>query len=129
MRGQHPPCDVDKGCNGLDNSLLMMSAANCVLKFLGTVVVARACSRISAFLVTLASLPVRVEHSSGSSLKIADHASRHPPPQCQGHCEICCFVKEEKKISDQIKAVFSVDDNGVVADENINQVPYLQLKT
>ena len=87
-------------------------------------------SKITAFLTTIATLPVRIEHRPGSSMKIADHASRNPPDPCKENCQICKFVEEESDIGDKL-SIFKLEDNDddnriMESDENI---PFLQLKT
>ena len=86
------------------------------------------CPRISAFLSTLASFPVRVEHRPGSSMALVDHASRHPPPSCKGECAICKYVSEEQTIGDRIRHVVT-DDEIHIEENDDKEVPFLQLKT
>ena len=87
------------------------------------------CPRISAFLTTMSSLPIRVEHRPGSSMQLADHASRHPPPPCGGKCEICQYVQEEQAVGDNIDAVMSIDEEGnVVFSQNpLPPVAYMEI--
>ena len=86
--------------------------------------------KISAFLSALASLPVRIEHRPGSHLLLSDHSSRHPPPPCEGKCDICKFVNEDARIGDQI-SIFSLTDDDRCPDieMDLDSVPYLQLNT
>ena len=86
--------------------------------------------KITTFLSTLATLPVRVEHRPGSHMLLADHASRHPPEPCKGECDTCKYVNDQVSIGNNIK-IFKIDDDGeaeeFVKDEET--VPWLQLKT
>ena len=84
--------------------------------------------RIAAFLSTMASVPIRIEHRPGSSILLADHASRHPPPPCQpDSCAICKFVNEEQDIGDKVMIVTNNED--LVLTPESAQVPFLQLAT
>ena len=86
------------------------------------------CPRISAFLTALSSFPVRVEHRPGSSMSLVDHASRNPPPTCEGKCEICKYVAEDQIVGDKIRHVKENDDIKIDNDD-LTTVPFLQLKT
>ena len=90
--------------------------------------------RISAFLSTLSTLPIRLEHRPGSSLEVADHASRHASPPCKGNCAICKFLEEEVKEGDNCDKLYSIEDNQSddhEGNEDIDEtkVPFLQLST
>ena len=84
--------------------------------------------KIAAFLSTMSSVPIRIEHRPGSSLLLPDHASRHPPPPCKGQCAICQFVNEEQDIGDQIRTV-QLENGDISLDPASKQVPFLQLAT
>ena len=87
-------------------------------------------SKITAFLATMATLPVRLEHRPGSSLLNEDHASRHPPPPCEGPCQICKFINDDVEIGNKL-SVFMLNEEAECRDimEEDSDVPYLQLKT
>ena len=84
--------------------------------------------RIATFLSTLASFPIRVEHRSGAHMMITDHASRNPPPPCEGNCQLCKFIAEDAVEGDLAGQIYSIDEEGKMEDGQEN-VPYLQLKT
>ena len=87
-------------------------------------------SKITAFLATMATLPVRLEHRPGSSLLNEDHASRHPPPPCEGPCQICKFINDDVEIGNKL-SVFTLSEEAECREimEKDFDVPYLQLKT
>ena len=87
-------------------------------------------SKITAFLATMATLPVRLEHRPGSSLLNEDHASRHPPPPCEGPCQICKFINDDVEIGNKL-SVYTLNEEAECRDiiEEDSDVPYLQLKT
>ena len=64
--------------------------------------------RITTFLSTLSTLPVRIEHRPGSSLNAADYASRHPVSCAHSNCTICKFTKEDQEAGDQLAEVRAV---------------------
>ena len=78
-------------------------------------------ARITTYLTALASSPVRIEHRPGSSLDIADYASRHPNKCTNKKCTICSFANEDKVIGDNLA------DIRVVTEEK--EAPFLQTKT
>ena len=88
--------------------------------------------RISTLLSTLASLPVRLQHSPGSNLMLSesmsDHASRNPPGPCVDKCEICTFNRSE---ADTLDRVFSLTEEGESSEllKDPSSTPYLQMKT
>ena len=64
--------------------------------------------RITTFLSTLSTLPVRIEHRPGSSLHAADYASRHPVTCTHSKCTICKFTKEDQDAGDQLADVRAI---------------------
>ena len=87
-------------------------------------------AKITAFLATIATLPVRIEHRPGSSMKLSDHASRNPPPICESDCQICKYVQDETDVGNQL-SIFKLnekDDCEEIFKES-DSVPFLQLKT
>ena len=87
-------------------------------------------SKITAFLATMATLPVRIEHRPGSSMLLEDHASRNPPPPCDGPCQICKFVNDDSEMGDKL-SIFSLngEDDCPEMLEVEEKIPFLQLRT
>ena len=87
-------------------------------------------SKITAFLATMATLPVRIEHRPGSSMLLEDHASRNPPAPCQGPCQICKFVNDDSEMGDRL-SIFRLDDDDDCPEMRSEEekIPFLQLRT
>ena len=89
--------------------------------------------RISTFLSTLSSFPIRLEHRPGSSLEITDHASRHASAPCGNKCEICKFICDEVRSGNNHEEMYPLTDLPMTepGQEDINpgKIPFLQLAT
>ena len=87
-------------------------------------------AKITTFLSTIATLPVRIEHRPGSSMKLSDHASRNPPPICESDCQICKYVQDETDVGNQL-SIFKLDEGDDCEEifKEPDSVPFLQLKT
>ena len=79
--------------------------------------------RITTFLSALATHPVRLEHRPGSSLHLADHASRHPARCSDKQCSICDFVSEDTTVMGNLEGVRCVEE------ELQQTAPFLQIPT
>ena len=80
-------------------------------------------ARITTFLLAMAAHPVRLEHRPGSSLDLADHASRNPAQCKDGCCAVCTFLKEDLDIGNNLEGVRSIEE-GIPS-----LAPFLQIGT
>ena len=44
-------------------------------------------------------------------MMITDHASRNPPPPCEGECQLCKFVQEDAVEGELAGQIYSIDGN------------------
>ena len=84
--------------------------------------------KMTSFLSTLSSLPVRIEHRPGSDMKLTDHASRHPPSPCKPGCDICKYIDVTVQVGENTR-VYSLETEEDDFLEDRDVAPYLQMKT